>query len=69
MKSTKVIDQIRKLRLAGYPIKKIALSLGISKNTVRRYFRQDDFKKEAESICEKTPQNASQRGAWKAAID
>ena len=39
MKSVAVIDQIRKLKDAGHPIKKICVILGISRNTVRRYLR------------------------------
>ena len=34
-----MIDQIRKLKDAGHPIKKICVILGISRNTVRRYLR------------------------------
>ncbi|MEZ4742290.1 MAG: IS21 family transposase [Bdellovibrionota bacterium] len=39
MKSKKMIDQIRTLHQKGYPIKKIANSLEVSKNTVRKYIR------------------------------
>lgn len=36
-----MIDQIKHLHLQGYKIKKIAAILGVSKNTVRRYVRND----------------------------
>ncbi len=36
-----MIDQISKLREAGHPIKKIAVILGVSRNTVRRYLREE----------------------------
>ena len=41
MKSRRVIDQIMKLRDTNHPIKKIAVILGVSRNTVRRYLRSE----------------------------
>jgi transposase len=41
-KSRAMIDQIRAMRADGHSISKIKLALGISRNTVRRYLRDDE---------------------------
>lgn len=58
-------DQIVKLRQQNHPIKKIARSLGISKNTVRRYLRMDEIEKQEEVKPVTTESNSD----WKDKID
>ena len=41
MKSSNMIEQIRKMAASGHKVRKIAKSLGISRNTVRKYLRSD----------------------------
>ena len=46
MKSLALREQISALKDAGHSIRKIAVSLGISRNTVRYYLRITEQKKE-----------------------
>ena len=50
LKSIAVIEQISKLSEAGHPTKKIAFILGISRNTVRQYLREEIIAKNTDDI-------------------
>lgn len=65
MKSHAVREQIVKLSQQGHPIKKIAASLRISKNTVRRYLRMQD----TEKAEEKDPAKIRASSDWKEKVD
>ena len=58
-----MIEQIIKLKEQGHPIKKIARSLGISKNTVRRYLRAPTSEKSSEV------QVVTRNSTWKSNLD
>lgn len=47
MKSQAMVNQIKELESQGVSIRRISESLGISRNTVRRYLRGEDCKKSA----------------------
>ena len=41
MKSPNMIEQIKKMAASGHKVRKIAKVLGVSRNTVRKYLRND----------------------------
>ena len=67
MKSRRVIEQIKKLRDGGHPIRKIAVILGVSRNTIRRHLRVEQDACSPES--DKNAEIAGTALQWKQQLD
>lgn len=72
MKSRAMIDQILALKQTGHSIRKISISLGVSRNTVRTHLRKKDNEQVASESSPEGPliaQNGHISLAWQTNID